>query len=41
MTGAAINPGVTRDLYVLLGEPVEGYALPMAHGRANLCVLRD
>jgi cytochrome c-type biogenesis protein CcmF len=26
MTEAAINPGFTRDLYVSLGEPVEGGA---------------
>jgi cytochrome c-type biogenesis protein CcmF len=26
MTEAAIDPGLTRDLYVSLGEPVEGSA---------------
>jgi cytochrome c-type biogenesis protein CcmF len=29
MTEAAINPGLTRDLYVSLGDPVEGNAWVM------------
>jgi cytochrome c-type biogenesis protein CcmF len=36
MTEAAIDPGSTRDLYVSLGEPVDGGALDRARVREAL-----